>query len=1304
MPPGLIQSKALVPAVGEAWIYQTTCGDESEIWTATITTLENREGVDCYKTETTFDTPPHRNAQGHNIVMLEPVFIWQDLASRDKIYGESSIDAGIVKVHSIQWCTDYSAGHGQPFTLGKTWTYHEHQDNGIGGEEDFDWTVEVTAIEPVTVPAGTFECYKVVSTRNDGSQIMEWWDADGIFDLAPVKKIDFFSFSEPQVHELIEPMPPMVSLASDTLWVDEDAGTAHIDVVLSPTSTEVVTVSYTTTDGTARQSDDYMAVSGTLVFAPGDTSATIAIPIMDDVLTEGHETFGLSITNPVLAHMGSPSSTNITILDDESLPDISLSAARYTITEGTSEATIRLNLSSACAMPVTIDYGTWDGSAEATADYTGACGSIAFAPGETSAFFVVPIEDDSDIESAETINLGLENPVGATLGELGPMIARLVIADNDGLRVPASHATIQDAMDAASDGDTVIVADGIYTGEGNRNLEFHGKAITVRSENGPDNCIIDCEQAGRAVYFDWDEQEDSVLDGFTITNGKANMGGGISVEKDGAPTIINCIFRHNQADGSGGRTPYGGGIFTFKANPRISNCIFWQNISTRDDGSGGYGGGVYINQGSARLSNCTFHDNTCGNKGGGLFVRWASDPVIKNCIFWQNKTDSGDYPEIRTLTCSPTIEFCDVEGGYEGAGNIDADPLFADPASGDLELMADSPCIDTGTHDAPYIPSTDIDGDPRIWPYEGIVDMGAQEYGSCPDVDLDSVCDTIDNCPKHANSDQQDTDGDGIGDACDNCTDVPNQVQSDCDSDGTGNICDGCPDDPNKTDPGYCGCGQPETDTDSDGTPDCVDGCPDDPNKTDPGYCGCGQPETDTDDDGTPDCVDGCPDDPAKTDPGVCGCGVPDTDTDSDGTPDCVDGCPDDPGKVEPGICGCGTPDTDTDGDGTLDCNDLCPNDPNKVAPGICGCGTPDTDTDGDGVMDCVDNCPNTYNPGQEDRDGDGLGDACDTLDPLAVLVGDSECYTVLYDSGSGSLVSEEWQVTVTSTETLPGAQCFKTEASFTSGTPSRIFGLDEEMQIGVELTSREEWRNRFDLGLERSVIGLNAVGMGTIEVTATSNFQETAGDYAWPFVVGQSGTLAECANVEVRGDVTLDLSMTNTWQWQVTGTESIILADASSQIKCYRVEHTWVGFASDIGPGTPSFAVEKIEWWAIDGERLGPVKRMDSTYYVGEETMLFCGEQVRCVDVNILVGLQDTTERPDPAGWEIPLTVAFFAPDADVLMDSPLYEYSVTTTKSGSKALASVGCVPCGTYDVTVDSDRTLMNVKRNVVISNDQ
>ncbi len=99
-----------------------------------------------------------------------------------------------------------------------------------------------------------------------------------------------------------------------------------------------------------------------------------------------------------------------------------------------------------------------------------------------------------------------------------------------------------------------------------------------------------------------------------------------------------------------------------------------------------------------------------------------------------------------------------------------------------------------------------------------------------------------------------------------------------------------------------------ETDSDSDGFIDDCDGCPQDPNKSEPGTCGCGEPDVDSDQDGILDCDDECP-------------GVDDTvDSDNDGTPDCLDLCPFDANKIDPGVCGCGQADVDSDENGIIDC------------------------------------------------------------------------------------------------------------------------------------------------------------------------------------------------------------------------------------------------------------------------------------------------------------------------------------------------------------------------------------------------
>ena len=156
------------------------------------------------------------------------------------------------------------------------------------------------------------------------------------------------------------------------------------------------------------------------------------------------------------------------------------------------------------------------------------------------------------------------------------------------IHVPGDQPTIQAGIDAASGGDTVLVADGTYTGTGNKNLDFNGKAITVQSENGHESCIIDCELEGRAFHFHSGEGEDSVLSGFTLTNGgdhpwKEDVVAGAILCQDSSPTITNCSFSGNEAWN-------GGAIYNSGDNLTITNCSFSRNYAA-------VGGGLSITLG-----------------------------------------------------------------------------------------------------------------------------------------------------------------------------------------------------------------------------------------------------------------------------------------------------------------------------------------------------------------------------------------------------------------------------------------------------------------------------------------------------------------------------------------------------------------------------------------------------------------------------------------------------------------------------------------------------------------------------------
>ena len=139
------------------------------------------------------------------------------------------------------------------------------------------------------------------------------------------------------------------------------------------------------------------------------------------------------------------------------------------------------------------------------------------------------------------------------------------------------------------------------------------------------------------------------------------------------------------------------------------NCMITGNTASAD------GGGIFCNNTSSPIiTNCTISENFTDSRGGGIYSDFSSIPTITNCILW------GDYPE--EISGSPSAIYSNVQGGWEGEGNIDVDPLFIDPESDDFHLTVYSPCIDVGTDAGVY---EDIDGDPR--PFGYWFDMGSDE-------------------------------------------------------------------------------------------------------------------------------------------------------------------------------------------------------------------------------------------------------------------------------------------------------------------------------------------------------------------------------------------------------------------------------------------------------------------------------------------------------------------------------------------------------------------------------------------------
>lgn len=229
------------------------------------------------------------------------------------------------------------------------------------------------------------------------------------------------------------------------------------------------------------------------------------------------------------------------------------------------------------------------------------------------------------------------------------------------------------------------------------------------------------QSGGGGGLFNEEYSSPILTDSIFESNWAENDGGGMYNVEYSSPVLTSCIFSNN----START--GGGVFSFDySSPVFANCTFSKN-------SAAGGGGLCNLRSSPVLTNCTFIDNLASTSGGGIYNAYSS-PTLTNCILWRD-----DPNEIQDQDSQAVVAYSDIQGGYSGEGNIDADPLFMDPDNGDYHLESNSPCIDTGYNDAPNLPAHDFEGDPRVMDGNSdgmaIVDMGIDEaWGRTPDV------------------------------------------------------------------------------------------------------------------------------------------------------------------------------------------------------------------------------------------------------------------------------------------------------------------------------------------------------------------------------------------------------------------------------------------------------------------------------------------------------------------------------------------------------------------------------------------
>ena len=213
-------------------------------------------------------------------------------------------------------------------------------------------------------------------------------------------------------------------------------------VTLDKASSVPVTVQYKTVDGSATAGVDYTASTGTVTFAPGTTSQMIHVDIKGDSVAEADETFTVMLSSPVGATIADGSGTGSITNDDVAapvLPSLSVSdATRVEGNSGTAKLNFTVSLSNAATGPVTVQYGTANGTASAGSDYTAKSGTLTFAAGETSKTVSVAVSGDTAVEANETLTLNLSGASGATIAD-GSATGTIT---NDDVAAPASGTAV----------------------------------------------------------------------------------------------------------------------------------------------------------------------------------------------------------------------------------------------------------------------------------------------------------------------------------------------------------------------------------------------------------------------------------------------------------------------------------------------------------------------------------------------------------------------------------------------------------------------------------------------------------------------------------------------------------------------------------------------------------------------------------------------------------------------------------------------------------------------------------------------
>lgn len=298
-----------------------------------------------------------------------------------------------------------------------------------------------------------------------------------------------------------------VQFSNPTYTVSEGAGSISVNVTRVGGSAGIAEVVYTANDGTAVAGLDYTAVSGLLHWADGESATkTIIVPVLEDALVEGDETFAVRLSAPAgRATLGTPSVATVTITDNDVAPPgtLQFTNAAVTVSEGVGILQLTVVRLGGTNGTVGVSYAATNGTAVVFEDYLPATGTLQWAAGDDAPQYVrIPIIDDGRVESEETFTVTLSAPTGgAALGT--PTAVTVTIVDNDTNAPPAGNfawvvraaATNATVSKVVSDAAGNLYAAGYFSGT----LQLGSQTFTSSGARA-DAWVTKLDGAGNVVW------------------------------------------------------------------------------------------------------------------------------------------------------------------------------------------------------------------------------------------------------------------------------------------------------------------------------------------------------------------------------------------------------------------------------------------------------------------------------------------------------------------------------------------------------------------------------------------------------------------------------------------------------------------------------------------------------------------------------------------------------------------------------------------------------------------------------------